>query len=328
MTKVTLLLCAVLLAILSASLALGDYTIPLRDLLSLFVNPDEADPQQWIIVVDLRMPRVALAMLVGAALAVAGAITQALMRNPLAEPGLLGINAGAALAATLLIVIFTEVPPQWLPWASFGGAMLAAFAVYLLSWQHGSNSLRIVLIGVGLSALAVAATTLLTTFAPIGQAQQALIWLSGSVYLADWDGIVSLALWLLVPVIVAPLVARELDLIRFGDAAATSLGQRVEVTRAGLILLCALICGAAVAAAGPIGFVGLVAPHLARWLVGPSHMRLLPVSALVGAQIVMLADLAGRTVMAPAQLPAGLVTAIVGAPFFGWLLWRHRHVGS
>jgi iron complex transport system permease protein len=194
-----------------------------------------------------------------------------------------------------------------------------------LSWRNGTSSLRIILIGIGLSSLAGAITTTLSAFGSIMDVQRALIWLAGSVYHADWPGVRLLVLWLFAPVALALMSFRQLDLIGLGDPVARGLGQRADLVRALMIVLCTLISGAAVAAAGLIGFVGLVAPHLARRLVGPMHGKLLPVSALIGALLVLCADLLGRTVMAPAQLPAGLVVALIGAPFFGYLLWRHRH---
>lgn len=327
MIRTAVILSLVLAALLFASLAYGDHAVSLGDLASVLIRPAGTNPQVEMIVVDLRLPRVLLALLVGAALAVAGAIAQAVMRNPLAEPGILGINAGAALAATVLIVALDNAPVHLLPWAGFAGASAMAAAIYLLSWRNGgTSSLRIILIGIGLSALTGAATTFLTAFGEIGDVQRAMIWLAGSVYHADWPAVQGLAFWLVAPLALTCMSSRELDLIRFGDQAARSLGQRVDTVRALMIVLCTLLSGAAVAAAGLIGFIGLVAPHMARRLVGPAHARLIPVSALIGATLVMAADLAGRTVIAPVQLPAGIVTALIGAPFFGYLLWGRRHV--
>ena len=326
MMRIVPLLLVTLVGLCFASLALGDITIPARKLALAIANPDAASPDTRMILLELRLPRALLALLVGMALAVAGTIAQAVMRNPLAEPGILGINAGAALAATLLIVALPAAPAALLPWASFAGAAAMASAIYALSWRGGTSSLRIILIGIGLSSLTGAATTLLTAFGEIRDVQRAMIWLAGSVYDADWSKVRLLALWLPGPLALAWLGARELDLVRFRDDAARSLGQRVNLIRALAILLCTLISGAAVAAAGLIGFVGLIAPHLARRLVGPAHARLIPVAALTGGAMVMAADLLGRTVIAPAQLPAGLVTALIGAPFLGYLLWGRRHV--
>lgn len=203
-----------------------------------------------------------------------------------------------------------------------------AAAVFLLAWKNGASSLRIVLIGIGLSSLAGAGTSLLTAFGNVTDVQRAMIWLSGSLYGANWSEVQTLALWLVLPMTLALIGSRQLDVIRLGDEAARGLGQRVNITRGSLILLCTLISGATVAAVGLVGFVGLIAPHLARKLVGPRHSRLLLISALIGATLLMAADVIGRTVIAPIQLPAGLVTAVIGAPFLGWLLWGRHHAGA
>ena len=326
MIRTVAALLLLLAGLMLGSIAYGDHSVAFGELISVLIEPAGTNAQLEMIVLDLRMPRMLLALLVGVSLAVAGAIAQAVMRNPLAEPGILGINAGAALAAMILIVALDNAPIHLLPWAGFAGASVMAAAIYALSWRNGTTSLRIILIGIGLSALTGAATTLLTAFGEIGDVQRAMIWLAGSVYHADWASVQILAIWLVVPLIFAMAACRELDLIRFSDQAARSLGQRVNLVRAALILLCTLLSGAAVATAGLIGFVGLVAPHMARRLVGPAHAKLIPVSALIGATLAVAADLIGRTVIAPAQLPAGIVTALIGAPFFAYLLWGRRHV--
>ncbi len=329
MKRVVVALLLILALLFLASIGYGDHPVTIGELVAVVSRPASTNPQVEMIVFDLRLPRVLLALLVGVGLAAAGAIAQAVMRNPLAEPGILGINAGAALAAVIMIVALHDAPIHLLPWAGFGGASAMAAAIYVLSWRNGgTTSLRIILIGIGLSALAGAATTFLTVFGEIRDVQRAMIWLAGSVYHANWTGVQVLALWLVAPLALALLSSRELDLIRFGDNAAQSLGQRVNLIRALMILLCTLLSGATVAAAGLIGFVGLVAPHMARRLVGPAHARLIPVSALIGASLVMAADLVGRTVLAPAQLPAGIVTALIGAPFFAYLLWGRRNASA
>lgn len=328
MKRVVAALVLILALLFLASIGYGDHPVTIEELIAVLSRPTGTNPQIEMIVFDLRLPRVLLALLVGAGLAVAGAIAQAVMRNPLAEPGILGINAGAALAAVIVIVALHDAPIHLLPWAGFGGAMAMAAAIYGLSWRNGTTTLRIILIGIGLSALSGAATTFLAVSGDIHDVQRAMIWLAGSVYHADRAGVQVLALWLVAPLALALLSARELDLIRFGDDVAQSLGQRVNLIRALMILLCTLLSGASVAAAGLIGFVGLVAPHMARRLVGPAHADLIPVSALIGAALVMAADLAGRTIIAPAQLPAGIVTALIGSPFFAYLLWSRRHLAT
>ncbi|MEI5678502.1 MULTISPECIES: FecCD family ABC transporter permease [unclassified Mesorhizobium] len=325
MTRLLTVLIFLLIGLILASLAFGDIPLSWRELFETITGSPEASLQNVMIVFDLRLPRVLLALLVGAALATAGTIALAIMRNPLAEPGVLGINSGAAAAVMVVIVLLQDPPAALLPAAGFLGAVAMTAAVYLLSWRGGTSSLRIILIGIGLSSLAGAATTLLSTFGEIGDVQRAMIWLAGSVYDANILKVRLLFFWLIIPMALAWMSSRELDLIRFGDNSARSLGQRVDLVRGVMILLCTLISGAAVAAAGLVGFVGLVAPHIASRLVGPSHARIFSVAALTGASLVASADLVGRVIIAPAQLPAGIVTGLIGAPFFAYLLWGRRH---
>ncbi|MBB3810247.1 FecCD family ABC transporter permease [Pseudochelatococcus contaminans] len=314
-----------IVALLMASLSIGDVPLSWRDITAALLHTGYA-PQTETIVLDLRLPRALLALLVGMGLGAAGALVQTVMRNPLAEPGILGINAGAALFVTVLIVAFPAVSIAFLPWAGFAGASATAALVYALSWRQGTSSLRVILIGIGVGSVVGAGTTVLMAFGDIRYVQRAMIWLAGSVHDGDWHRVRTLLLWIAPPLALACMFWRELDLIRLGDQTARALGQRVEHARGMAIVLCTLIAGAVVAFAGLIGFVGLVAPHIARFIAGPGHSRLLPVAALTGGVLVMAADLLGRTIVAPAQLPAGLVAALIGAPFFGWLLWRRRHV--
>lgn len=308
-------------AFLLASLMLGDQHVDLAALIK-----GEATAEARTIILDLRLPRALMALLAGMALGIAGTIAQAVMRNPLAEPGILGINSGAAFAGSVVIVGFTGLSVTVLPWAGFAGATIMAAAVFLLSWRKGTSSARIVLIGIGLGAFASAGTSVMIAFADIADVQRLMIWLAGSIYDASWDKIGLLVAWLIVPITLVCLFYRQIDLIRFGDDVAASLGQRVNLVRAGMILLCTAISGATVTVAGLIGFVGLIAPHLARRMAGPGHARLLPASALIGGLLLMAADLVGRTIIAPVQLPAGIVTALIGAPFLAYLLWGRRHV--
>ncbi|MCJ8052849.1 iron ABC transporter permease [Shinella curvata] len=325
MTRCLLVLVIILAGLVIASLALGDVALSRQDLWETLTGSHDRTSRNAMIVFDLRLPRVLLAALVGAALATAGTITLAIMRNPLAEPGVLGINSGAAVAVMAVIVLLQDPPALLPPVAGFAGAAAMAAAVFLLSWRGGTSSLRIILTGIGLGSLAGAATTFLSAFGDIGDVQRAMIWLAGSVYDASLAKVRFLFLWLVIPLALAWMASRELDLIRFGDDTAKSFGQPVDRTRGLMIVLCTLISGAAVAAAGLIGFVGLVAPHVAGRLVGPSHARILPVAALCGAILVVAADLLGRLVIAPVQIPAGIVTGLIGAPFFASLLWKRRH---
>jgi iron complex transport system permease protein len=323
--RIVLASIAIMLACVLAGLAYGDFALSVADLLrALFRSPD-APPQALMIVWSIRLPRVLLAVLVGMALAVAGAIAQAVLRNPLADPGIIGINSGAALAAMVVLVGLDDVSPAILPVAGFAGASAMVAAIFLLSWNNGTSSLRLLLIGIGLGALASAATTFLTAVGDIGDVQRAMVWMAGSLFDSNWTKVAVLAAWSAPVMVAAWLVSHHLDATLLGDGIAANLGQRVQLTRTLLILGCTLLSGATVAAAGLVSFVGLLAPHIARRLVGPLHRALLPVAALTGGTLVVIADVASRMVIAPAQLPVGLTIALVGAPFFGWLMWNRRN---
>ena len=326
MKRTLVCLLVLIAAIVVLALMLGDEAIPPPEVLRALLGSSDVNAAARLIVMEIRLPRVLLALLVGMALAVAGAIVQTIMRNPLAEPGLLGINSGAALAALVLIVQFDMPATRYVSMVAFAGALVMTLAIYGLSWRAGANSVRIILIGIGLSALAGALSSYITAFGDVTAVQYAQVWLSGSVYSATWEKVWVLAAWLVLPFVLVLAASRDLDLLDLGEGPARGLGQRVELVRALMILACALLSGAADAAAGLIGFIGLIAPHAARRMVGRRHTRLLPVAALTGGVLLISADLVGRTVIAPAQLPAGLVSALVGAPFFAFLLWERRHV--
>lgn len=315
----------VLTVIFVLALVLGDQKFSVEQIQTAMFTPGTGPAYIETILWELRLPRATLAVLVGAGLAIAGTVCQAIMRNPLAEPGILGINAGAALVAVLVIVHLPSVSETLLPWLTFAGACVMSAAIYALAWRQGTTSLRIILVGIGLSALAGAAASFISTFGDITSVQRAMIWLSGSLQDSRWAKVNVLALWLIAPVSLVWLSARELNLISFGDEIAQGLGQRVNLVRGLLVLAIATISGAAVAAAGLIAFVGLAAPHIARRLVGHRHEVLIPAAALCGAIMVLAADIIARRLMPPAQLPVGLMTGLLGAPIFAWLLWKKRN---
>ncbi|PYE93666.1 iron complex transport system permease protein [Rhizobium sp. PP-F2F-G38] len=321
-----LVLLGITAVMLFVALAIGDHPVALAQIIAVLTDSPVADLQSIQIVRDIRLPRVIMGFLVGASLAIAGMIAQSVLRNPLAEPGLIGVNAGAALAAVIVIVKFEVPPTHLLSWLAFAGALTMSLAIYALSWNSGSSSLRIILIGIGLSSLAWAGANFISAFGDPQAVQRAMIWLSGSVYNSTWEKIRTLVIWLAIGMAGSGLIAREMDLLALGDETARARGQPVELLRAVMFVLCAVLSGAAVAAAGLVAFVGLIAPHVARLLVGHSHGLMLPVTALAGGLLVVAADLAARTLFMPAQLPVGLMTAILGAPFFAYLMWRKRNV--
>jgi iron complex transport system permease protein len=302
----------------------GEYAVPPLEVVKTILGfPASSD--YAFVVNTLRLPRALVALLVGMGLATAGTILQGLTRNPLAAPEIIGINSGASLVAVAVIVLFPQVATGWLPLAAFLGGLGAASAIYLLAWNGGSSPIRLILIGIGLTSLTGAFTSLMITFGNIYDVSQALIWLTGSVYGRSWEHLWPLLPWLAVFLPLTLVLARDLDTLNLGDNLAQGLGSRVEWTRSLLLLCTVALAGAAVATAGTIGFVGLMAPHLGRQLVGPSHVGLIPVAALIGACIVELADIVGRLAFAPIELPCGVITAVIGAPYFLWLLYRDRN---
>ena len=321
---VLLILLLLLLGVAVLSVSYGEYRIAPLDVIRATLGLGTGNDDHRLVVRLFRLPRIVLAVLVGGALAVSGAMLQGLTRNALADPGILGISNGAALAAVSLLIYFDDVPIQLLPWAAFAGALVTAALIYLFAWRGGSSPLRLILIGIGFAAVSQALTTLMVVFGDINDVQQAYVWLSGSVYGRGWEEVRITALWLGVLLPLAILSARQLNTLALGDESAAGLGVRLEPARALLILISVALAAGAVAAAGTVGFVGLVAPHITRRLVGPGHEGLLPATALTGALMVVTADFIGRTVIAPSQLPAGIVTAVIGAPYFMYLLWRYR----
>ncbi|TCC20490.1 iron ABC transporter permease [Kribbella speibonae] len=275
-------------------------------------------------VLDQRFPRVVSAVLCGAALAIAGTTVQAVCRNPLAEPGILGITGGAGVGAIATLILLPSASIWLLSGVAAAAAVVTFGLVYLISWRGGLSSDRLVLIGVGVSSAATAIITLLIVATDPWNLSLAMTWLSGSTYGRTLPQVapVALALLVLTPFVVH--VRRELDLLALDDDVPRILGVRLERTRLLALLASALLTAAAVSAIGVVGFVGLVAPHAARALVGGRHARILPAAALLGAILVSAADSLGRTVLAPAQIPAGLLTALIGAPYFVYLLWRTR----
>ncbi|MDR5867381.1 FecCD family ABC transporter permease [Halomonas koreensis] len=313
-----------LLASMGLSLTLGSFPTPPGRVLHALTDPKDSDIA--FIVWDLRLPRILLATLVGAALAVAGAILQGIVRNPLASPDVIGITGGAALAAVAFLALFGGVlSAHWLPVAALLGALCAAALVLSLAWRRGITPSRLVLVGIGLSAAMGAMTTLLIVLSDDAAAMVAYVWLTGSLYAAQWQDVAGLVPWLLVAIPPCLARSRHLDAMALGDQVARGLGVNILHSRLVLMACSVALAGAAVAYAGGLSFVGLIAPHVAARLVGHGFARLAPVSALVGALIVLHADLLGRVAFLPADLPAGIFVSGVGAPFFVYLLHRTRH---
>ena len=305
------------------SMTLGQYPISVPDVLATVLG---RGPQRFeFIVRGLRMPRVLVAAGVGMALAMSGALFQALIRNPLVAPDVLGIEVGASAAA--VFVILTGCPPAAVPVAAFGGALLTTFALYMMTWRQGISGNRLVLIGIGVyTALASVVNVLITRF-DIHQTQAAEQWLSGTLLGRGWEHVAALltGMTLLVPAAFAAIPC--LRALQLGDEAARALGVDVEAARAGVLVVAAGLAGIAVAAAGPLGFVALMVPHIARLLGGPFTAGVFALAGALGGLLVLVADLVAQHLFSPIILPVGVVTAAIGAPYFLWLLYRTNREG-
>jgi iron complex transport system permease protein len=320
---VFVVLTLVALAGMIANVGVGEYPISPLDVVKTILGLNTGDDTYSFIVNVLRLPRAIVAVLVGVALALSGAILQGMTQNDLAAPDIVGVNEGAALGAVTLIVVFPSVSAAYVPPAAFVGGVAMAGLLYLLAWRGNSSPIRMILIGIGLGAVASAIITFMITFGDIYEVSQALVWLTGSVYGRSWEQVSSFLPWLLVFVPLTLILSRHLNSLGLGEEVARGLGTRVERERGLLLLSSVALAASAVATAGDVGFVAFIAPHIARGLVGPNHGGLLPVSAATGGAIVVLADLVGRTALAPIEIPCGIVTSIVGAPYFLYLLYRN-----
>jgi iron complex transport system permease protein len=331
-----------LLAVVVWSVGVGAMTIAVPDVITILLrqlglSSQAVEPQQEAVLTIIRLPRVLLGVLIGAVLGVSGASLQGLFRNPLADPGLIGISSGASLFAVLTIMfqvnLAQSIPPQlglyMLSIAAFVGATITTFLVYQLSRQGGKAVVSTMLLaGIAINALSGALTGLMTYLADDAQLRSITFWGLGSLGGATWETITVAAPFLLLPVLLLPRLGKALNAFALGESQAGHLGVNATQLKRWVILLSTLGVGVAVAISGVIGFVGLVIPHLIRMMAGADHRRVLPASALLGAIILTLADLLSRTIVAPAELPIGIITAMLGTPLFLYILITSKSNGS
>ncbi|WP_329623841.1 iron ABC transporter permease [Streptomyces sp. NBC_01255] len=324
-------LLAVLLLLSLLSAGIGAYEIPLGDVLAsvqhrIGLGGHALDRTAESVLWNIRLPRVVLAVLVGASLGCAGALMQGVFGNPLAEPGVIGISAGAAVGAVGAIALGLTFLGNWtVTVCAFVAGLATVFLVYAMSRSGGRTEVvTLILTGIAVNAFAGALIGLFIFFADNAQITQITFWQLGSLAQATWPKVLAVLPCALLGLAVAPFHSRRLDLLALGERPARHLGVDVERLRIALILVVALLTAAAVAVAGIITFVGLLVPHLLRMANGPGHRFLVPGSALGGAVVLAAGDLAARTVAAPAELPLGVLTALLGSPFFFWLLRRTR----
>ncbi|MCC8253710.1 FecCD family ABC transporter permease [Vibrio campbellii] len=329
-----LALSGVLAFIAVASITVGPMNISFSDSLrSLTGAGSDLAPHIQLVINEIRLPRTILCMFIGAILAICGVVMQGLFRNPLAEPGIIGVSAGAALGGAFAIVVFADFSQNYptlmnlaaLPFFAFLGGALTTVLVYWLGTNKFGTSVTIMLLaGVAISALSGAAIGFMNFIADDQMLRDLTLWSMGSLAGANWSGIALSAVTLVLLMFWFQKKAMSLNALLLGESEAKHLGVPVQKLKRQLILLSAVGVGITVSISGAIGFIGLVIPHLGRMLAGPDHRTLLPISALMGALLLTAADMFARVVVAPAELPVGIVTALIGAPFFIYLLFQQK----
>lgn len=307
-------------------LNMGSLAIDPSDVIKTLMG--QGSKSHEIAIFKLRLPRIVIGILVGTALAIAGTILQGVTKNDLADSGILGINSGAALFVVIYIYIMngniydgiSNMTIFTMPIVALSGAIFGAFLIYMLAWKNGINSSRLLLIGIGIN---VAFTSILTIFQLRFTTQEfnrVMAWTSGSIWGASWKYVLAVLPFILIFTLLTIYKARYLDVLNLGDEVATGLGVEVEKERRKLIIYAVILAGVATSVAGSIAFLGLVAPHIARKLVGPKHNKLILTSALVGSLILLIGDTIARNIIAPVELPVGIVVAIIGVPYFIYLM--------
>lgn len=309
----------VILTIIAAILAIGAGAVfisPLEIFQSIF---DGTDSGPGFIIMNYRLPRIVMAILVGAGLGVSGTILQGIIRNPLASPDVIGITKGAGLAAAIVVLLFPSSPIIVLPIAALAGAAIITVILYLFAYKKGVNPSTLALVGIALGAICQAGIQYLMVKFPV-EINAALVWLTGSLWGKSWNDVLLLLPWIVILVPISMLLASKLDILNLGDDVAEGLGEPTERSRILLLAVAVALAGSSVAVVGSIGFLGLIAPHIARQMVGNRHQLLLPTAAVMGILILLLADALGRGIAPPNEVPAGIFTAILGAPYFLYLL--------
>lgn len=309
---------ALALSLAAWTMTLGDFPVPLWQVIATTVGFGTGEYD--FVVRTLRLPRTLAAAGVGLALGASGAVFQGLVRNPLVAPDVIGVMTGASVAAVTLIV--TGGPTALLPVAAFAGAVVTAGLVYALTWRGGITGNRLVLVGIGINAIMAALTTFLIVRFPIERVAPAVLWQTGTLYGRGWQHVAWIGISLAVLLPAALALMPRLRAIQLGDDTAAALGTRVEWSRAGLLVAGAGLAAVAVAVAGPVAFVALMVPHVARMLLGPLTGGVLAVAAVIGAVVVLASDLIAQHAFSPVSLPVGVVTAAVGAPYFLYLLYH------
>lgn len=318
-----LLLGALIAAVAASVLPMGSYEIAAGQVWSALLHPELAAPHVNLIVWEFRVPRILLGAVIGGMLGLAGALMQSATRNGLADPGLLGVSEGAQVVMIFLIVAHPLVDVLLRPVLAMAGGFAVLGVVLMLTRR--ADGARLILVGLGVSAMLSAVVSIFITYGRITNVQTAMVWMAGSLNASSWTFLKLVAPWAIGGLAAAIWSARATDATLLGEAAATGLGVRPQRVQLVLVTASVALTATSVAAVGTLGFVGLIAPHMARFLLASNQAALIGGSVVCGAAMVLIADSVGRLLLAPIQIPAGIVMALAGVPFFLWLLWRRRH---
>lgn len=309
-----------LIVVILVSLSLGGTRIPIRDLLSSLVHSGDGS---YSVLLNLRLPRTLVAAGGGIALAVSGVLIQSAVRNPLADASIIGVTSGAGLGALTVMIAFPALTVIAVPIAAIAGGALAATFVFVLAWRRALNPSVLILLGIAVSAIASAGIQVMIVKGSLWSSSS-LIWLTGSTYGRSWNQFNSLFIFLIVLVPLAYYLGRRFDLLAFGDESSTGLGLSVRGTRLWAMIIGVMLAAGAVASVGTIGFLGLMAPHAVRMMIGHHTRRSIVLSGLLGGLMLVIADTLGRTIMAPKEIPSGLIIMLIGAPYFLFLMYRSQ----
>ncbi|GIN87446.1 iron ABC transporter permease [Heyndrickxia sporothermodurans] len=313
------------------SITYGAYDISLMDIIKTLLRI-EPDPMNDMVIFEFRLPRIVIGIFVGIGLAIAGTVIQGLTRNQLADPGILGINAGAGAAVVLFMFIFAGQikGADWfsvmlMPLFGWVGGLLAVIFIIIFSWERGTfDPQRFILVGIAISSGLGALTLYVSLKMNPQDFEMATVWLAGSIYSSNWTYVLTMLPWLLILIPIIYYKAKVLDIFQLHDMSTKSLGVSIIKERIFLLLCSVGIVSACISVSGSIGFLGLIAPHIARQLVGNNHKRVIPVSGAIGIAMVVVGDIIGKTIFAPAELPVGIVISIIGVPYFVYLLYHSR----
>lgn len=302
------------------TIGVGSVNISINEIIQTFLGNGNEINQS--IIMDMRLPRIIIAVFVGASLSISGALLQSVMKNPLADPGITGVSSGASLAAIVVMLYLPHLHGS-LPFIAFLGAIVSCVMVFILSWDNGLNSMRIILAGVAVNAIFVGATSLLSILNS-DKIQGILLWINGSIAYKGWREVKYLVPYSIVGIILSLFCTKSANLLALGDDVATNLGVNVNKTRVCISLVAVFLAGISTSVVGIIGFIGLIVPHICRLILGYDYKYLIPMSAVLGAILLLIADTMARFVARPVELPVGVIMSMIGGPFFLFLLRRKK----